>query len=164
MTRPPGTKAKREILRERWGPVSAIDGHVMMILVTWWWSYSNLPLDYSLIQSLYSSPRPYPPPPPPPPFGSNPSSLPLLPYALDSLLSASPLHPGPGLLDPSSDTPCQPHFQFGSPSTLVPSFTVSPVPLPSVIHPPDQCRPWTPYPLRILHSPCPQLTPTHPPT
>ena len=41
--------------------------------------------------------------------------------------------------------------------TLVPSFTASPVPLPSVIHPPDQCRPRTPYLLRILHSPCPQL-------
>ena len=37
---------------------------------------------------------------------------PLLPYATDSLL---PLHPGPGLLDPSSGTPCQPHLPFRFP-------------------------------------------------
>ena len=37
-----------------------------------------------------------------------------------------------------------------------------PVPLPSVIHPPDQYRPRTPYPLCILHPPCPQLTPLPP--
>ena len=28
---------------------------------------------------------------------------------------SSPLHPGPGFLDPSSDTPCQPHLPFQFP-------------------------------------------------
>ena len=41
--------------------------------------YCNLPLTSSPSQSLYPLPQPYPP------FGSNPSSLPLLPYALVSL-------------------------------------------------------------------------------
>ena len=127
--------------------------------------YRNLPLASSRSQSLYSSP----PPPPYPPFGSNPSPppptlcprLPPLPF---------PLHPDPGLLDPSSGTPCQPHFPFRFPVHRLHWSRHSlspPVPLPSVIRPPDQCRPRTPYPLRILPPPpppppCPQLNPYPP--
>ena len=40
---------------------------------------------------------------------------------------------------------------------MVPSLP--PTPLPSVLHPPDQCRPGNLCPFRILHSPCPHLTP-----
>ena len=40
------------------------------------------------------------------------SPSPLLPYAPDSLLPPSPLHPGPGLQDPVNNT-----FRFGSLST-----------------------------------------------
>ena len=76
-----------------------------------------------------------------------------------------------GLLDPSSDTTCKLHLPFWFPVHRLHWSCHSlspPVPLPSVIRPPDQCRPRTPYPLLILHSPCPQLTPylpasPHPP-
>ena len=107
--------------------------------------YSNLPLASSLSQPLYSSPRPYPT------FGSNPSSLP--PTTLCPRLP--PPHPLPPLIPPGPPGPFQWHSLSTTctsislprpPPTLVPSFTVSPVPLPSVIHPPDQCRPRTLYP------------------
>ena len=72
--------------------------------------YSNLPLASSLSQSLYSSPQALPPS-----FGSNPSSLPATTLCPRLPHPPSPLHPGPGLLDPSSDTPCQPHLPFRFP-------------------------------------------------
>ena len=58
---------------------------------------------------------------------------------------------------PSVSVPCPP-------PTLVLSFTVPIVPLLSVIRPPDQCRPRTPYNICPLHSPCRQLTPLPPST
>ena len=126
--------------------------------------YHNLPLSFSLSQSLYSSPQAIPPLSV---LIRRPTLLLHVPYAPSSLLPPSPLHPGPGLLDPSSGIPCQPHLPFWflvhhlhwshhSPSP--------PVPLQSVIRPPDQCRPRSPYPLQILHSPCPQLYPLPPST
>ena len=119
--------------------------------------YRNPPLASSLSQSLHFSSQPYPPP-----FGSNPSSLP--PTTLFPRLPPSPF---PTSSRPRLSGPFQWHSLSSAPSisvprpspTLVPSFTVSPVPLPSVIRPPDQCRPRSPYTLRILHPPCPQLTP-----
>ena len=54
--------------------------------------------------------------PPPPPLSVLIRRFsPLLPHAPDSPLSPSPLHPGRGLLDPSSGTPCQPHLPFRFP-------------------------------------------------
>ena len=141
-----------------------------------------------------------------PPFGSNPSSLPPPTLCPDFLLSPSPLHLGPGLLDfqwhslsttPSISVPRPlptlvlrgvarrrqrgpglnfkilkiwklprrkwPWKMFGEEmlnwaskskhTTLRPWSCHSlspPVPLPSVIRPPDQCKPRTPYPLRVL--------------
>ena len=68
--------------------------------------YTNLPLASSLSQSLYSSPKPYPLLV----LIRRPSSV--LPYAPESLIPPSTLHPGVGLLDPSNGTPCQPHLHF----------------------------------------------------
>ena len=89
-----------------------------------------------------------PPPPPPPPHThththrdpTTPSVLirrpsPLLPDAPHSLLPHSPLHPARA-------------FWTFTVSSRAPS-----------IRPPDQCKHRTPYPLHILHFPCPQLTP-----
>ena len=76
-----------------------------------------------------------------------------------------PLHPGPGLLDPSSGTPFSPHLPLWLPDHCLhwSRLSLSPtVPLPSVIHPPDQCRPRVRYPLCVLHSPCPILPPYPP--
>ena len=98
--------------------------------------YHNLPLASSLSQSLYSSPRPYPPPTHPIQF----YSFVPLPTTLcpSSLLPPSPLHPGSGLLDPSSDTPCQPRLPFRFPVHCLHwsrhSFTVSPR-APTIRHP-----------------------------
>ena len=129
--------------------------------------YSNLPLASSLSQSLYS-----PQVLPPTTIGSNPSSLPTT-----TLCPRLPPPPCPPSSRPGPSRPFQWHSLSPTPSisflrpppTLVLSFTVSPVPHLSVIRPPDQCRPRTHYPYRILHSPCPQLTPlylthTTPPT
>ena len=72
--------------------------------------YSNLPLASPLSQSLYSSPQALPHS-----FGSNPSPLPYYSMLPPPSSPLSPLHPGPSLLDPSSDTPCQPHLPFRFP-------------------------------------------------
>ena len=56
-----------------------------------------------------------PRPPPCPPSGTNPVPLPPTTLCPDSLLPPSPFHPGPGLQDPSSVTPCQQHLPFRFP-------------------------------------------------
>ena len=121
--------------------------------------YRNLPLASSLSQSLYSSHQALPPT-----FDSNPSSPPPTQY------TRLPSHPFPPSSWPGPPGPFQQHSLSTTPSilaprpppTLVPSFTVSPVPFPSVIHPPDQCRPRTPHPIRPLHSPFPSTNPPNP--
>ena len=86
------------------------------------------------------------------------SPSPLLPYAPDSFLP--PFIPAWAFrtlsTTPSVSVPCPP-------PTLVLSFTVPIVPLPSVIRPPDQCRPRTPYNICLLH-PLPSSTPLPPST
>ena len=82
-----------------------------------------------LSQSLYSSP-----------LALSPLSVlirrPSPHYPLPSPPPPSPLHPGPGLLDPSSDTPCQSHFHFGSPSTAYTGPVIHCFPCaPSIHHP-----------------------------
>ena len=103
-----------------------------------------------------------------PPSPTHPLSVlirrpsPLLPNAPES----PPLHPSPGLLDPSSGTPCQQHVPFRFPVHRLhwSCHSLSPtMPLPSVIRHPDQCRPRTPYPRRILH-PLPSTNPPGPST
>ena len=78
----------------------------------------------------------------------------LLAYALDS-----PLHPGPGLPDPSGGTLRSVTHSNSTPSpppTLVPSFTVPSIaPFPSVLRPPNQHRPSTLGPFCMLHPPPP---------
>ena len=96
---------------------------------------------------------------------TNPVPLPLLPYA------PTPSSPFPPSSLPGPSEPFK-YYSLSTrsvsvpspPPTLVLSFTVPIVPLPSVIRPPDQCRPRTPYNICILHSPCPQLTPLPPST
>ena len=99
-----------------------------------------------------------PPPPPPPPQ----------PYPTSVIIR----RPSPYYLMPSTPSSPLPPFIPTRALWTLPfwfpvhrlhwslSFTVSPVPLPSVFRPPDQCRPRTPYPLRILHP----LPSTNPPT
>ena len=115
----------------------------------------------SLSQSLY-----FFPPGPTHLFGSNPSFLPLLPYAFDSHLPPTPLQSVLGLPGPSHGPPCWPPllFQLHSPCLHWSRLSLSPAgPLPSIIGPPDQCELNIRYPLHTLYSPCPMLT-THPPT
>ena len=92
-------------------------------------------------------------PPPPSVLIRRPS--PLLPYAPDSLLPLPPLHPDRAFWTLPVTLPVNHTFHFGSPSTAYtgPVIHCLPVPLPSVIRPPDQCRPRTPYPFHILHPP-----------
>ena len=100
-----------------------------------------------------------PPPRPYPTFdSSNPSCFPPTTLCPDSL------PPGPFQWHSLSTTPCQPRLPFRFPVHRLHwsrhSLSLA-VPLPSVIRPPDQCRPRTPYPLRVLPPP---PTPTPPPT
>ena len=117
-------------------------------------------------QSLHSSPKALPP------FGFQSVVPP--PYYPMPPTTSSPLPPSPRP-EPSGPfqwhSPCQPHLPFRFPVNRLHWSRHSlspPMPLLSVIRPPDQYRPRTPYRLRILHSPCPQLPPhlTHktPPT
>ena len=117
----------------------------------------------------YSSPTALPPPPLSV-LIRRPS--PLLPYAPDSLLPPTPFHTGPGLLDPSSDTPCQPHFPFrfpvhrlhwsrhslSPPCPFHPSSVLQTSVGPGLLIPSAFYTPPPPPP-----PPCPQLTP-YPPT
>ena len=113
----------------------------------------------------------FPPPPPPPThththFNSNPSSLPLLPYALDSLLPFPHFIPALAFWTPLVNTLWSAIHSSSTPSpppTLVLSLTVPPAaPLPPVLRPPDHCRPGTLGPFSMLHPPCPHLTPSLP--
>ena len=82
-----------------------------------------------------------------------------------------PSSPIPPFIPPGLSGPFQWHSLSTTPSFWFPVHRLHwshhslspPVPLPSVIRPPDQCKLRTPYPLHILHFPCPQLTPLHPP-
>ena len=83
----------------------------------------------------------------------------------------TPSSPLPPSSRPGRSGPCQQHLPFWFPVHRLhwSCHSLSPiVPLPSVIRPPDQCRPRNPYNICLLHSPCPPtplyLTHTTPPT
>ena len=82
---------------------------------------------------------------------------PLLPYAPSSLLPLSP-----GLLDPSNGTPYQPHLSFWYPVHHLhwSHHSLSPtVPPPSIICPPDQCKPQDSLSPPHFTIPLPSITP-----
>ena len=119
--------------------------------------YGNIPLASSPSQSLYSPPPPPPPPQPYPHFGYNPSSLPLLPYALDSLLPPFP---------PSSRPRPSGPFHFGSPSTAYtgPCHSLSP---PCLFRPSSVLQTSVDPGLLIpsaFYTPLPSTTPPLPPS
>ena len=98
-----------------------------------------------------------------PPSGTNPVPLP----PPTTLCPRLPPPPFPPSSRPGPSGPCQENLPFRFPVHRLhwSCHSLSPiVPLPSVIRPPDQCRPRTPYNICLLHSPCPHLTPLPPST
>ena len=120
---------------------------------------------------------PPPPPPPPPHLGTNPSSLPLLPWASDPSSPAPPPPPPPPPLPPLPSqcrTPCRLlwlhskfvhticHYPQTNAYTCLDITLFHPSICPLLFRSLDQCTPGASGPLPTLHSQLPQLTP-HPP-